>query len=78
MHEGLQFDIGHGFMDSAYLVNTEFACQYDPFETQVPQVGYVFGCTVVALRGSVQTDRRKIAIEQVQILNDKGIDTYFI
>ena len=78
MHESLQFDIGHGFMDSAYLVNTEFACQYDPFETQVPQVGYVFGCTVVALRGSVQTDRRKIAIEQVQILNDKGIDTYFI
>ena len=78
VHKRLEFDIGHRFMDSAYLVDTEFACQYNPLETQVTQVGYVFGRTVIALRGSVQTNRRKIQIEQMQILNDEGIDTYFI
>lgn len=78
MHKGFEFDIGYGFMDRTYLVDAEFACQDDPFETHVAQVCHLFGSAVVALRGSMQTDRGKVEVKQVQILNDKGIDTYFI
>jgi hypothetical protein len=74
----LQFYIRHGKMYGSYLFYPQFTRKHHPFETHVAQPLHLPGRAVVALCGSVQTDRRKIAIEQVQILNDKGIDTYFI
>lgn len=39
---------------------------------------HMFGCAVIALGGSMQTDRRKVEVEQMQILDDERIDTYLI
>ena len=36
---------------------------------------HVFGCAVVALGRGMETNRRQIEIKQMQILDDKGIDT---
>ena len=74
--ESLQFDIGHRLMNSANLVYTQFARQHDPFEAQIPKPLHLFGRSVIALRRSVQTDRRQVEIEQVQVLNDQRINTY--
>ena len=57
VYKGFQFDIRHGLMDSAYLVNAQFARQHHALEPQVAQVSYMLRRAVVALRGSVQTNR---------------------
>ena len=74
--ERFQFDIRHRLMDSAYLADTQFTRQHDAFETHVAKPFHLFRRPIVTLRGSVQTNRREIQIEQVQVLNDERVHTY--
>ena len=62
-------------MDGTNLVEGEFTCQHDSFETQVTEIRHVFGCPVIALGGSMQTNRWKVEVQQMQILNDECIYT---
>ena len=65
-------------MYRADLVDGEFAGEHDALEAQVPEVRHVFGGTVIALGGSMETDRRQVEIEKMQVLDDEGINTYLI
>ena len=78
MHKCLKFDVRHGFVYRTDLVDREFAGKHSAFETQVPEMSHMVRCAVVALRGSVQTNRRQVEIQEMQILDDQRIDTYLI
>jgi hypothetical protein len=78
MNKNLQLDIRHRLMDGTNLVDGEFAGEYDALETQVPKMRNMFGRTVIALGRSMQTDRRQVEVQEMQILDDERIDTYLI
>ena len=78
MDKGLELDIGHRLVNSTYLIDTEFARQDDTFEPQVSQASHLLGRAVVALGRSVKTYRRKVEVQQMEILDDECIDTYVV
>ena len=58
VYERFELNIRYGFVDSAYLVNTQFASQHNASKTHITQFSYMFRRAIVALRGSMQRDRR--------------------
>ena len=76
VNERLQFDVRHRLVDGAYLVYTQLTRQNDPFEAHVTQLRHLPGRTVVALGGGVQTDRRKVIIQETEVLDDERVHSY--
>ena len=52
--EDLELDVGHRFVDGAYLVDGELAGQHDAAETEVAQPRHLLGSAVVGLGAGVE------------------------
>ena len=77
MHKSLEVD-GGGSTNLPHLLQRRLSSQNDTTETNLFQELYTLDTGIVTLRACVQLNRREVAFQKPQILDDQGVNAYVV